>query len=74
VRFAAGFSNPLILQAQHPLLDKSPGFVPNDGTLYASLPAALRDGFREEHHRTNDLVTVLQGISKSEPQLGKLFG
>jgi hypothetical protein len=45
VLFATGFPNPLILEAQHPLLDESLGFVPNDCPLDAGLTAAFSDRF-----------------------------
>ena len=56
-----------------PSSDKAPRFVAHGGAIHAGLTTALGRRFAEEDDGSNDLVIVLEGIDKLQPNLLEIF-
>ena len=63
----------LIYQSQHPCHGKAAGFRAHDGPLDARLTTAFGNGFRQEHHRPNHFISMLNIVDKVEFVLGKVL-
>jgi hypothetical protein len=61
------------LESRHPLEDKAPRFVGHCGALYPGLTTPLGRRFAIEDDGSNDLVIVLDGIDKLQPNLLKVL-
>jgi hypothetical protein len=64
--FPPGLPGALIDEAEHPFHHKPAGFIAHAGAFDAGLPAAFRNGFREQDDRANDFIIVLNVVDEVE--------
>ena len=63
---------PSISESFHAAQDKAPGFVTHSSPLHPGLPTALSCRLAKEDNGSNDLVIMLDGIDKLQPNLLKI--
>jgi hypothetical protein len=74
VGLASSLAGTLIDEAKHALLDKAPGFVPQDRPFNPDRVSASDNGLGAKHDRADGFVVVLHAIHKRELELMEIVG